>query len=786
MFLTGMAIGCFFIYRKKEVDGIGFDDLMDGVRDTTFFDPHALLLIVLPPLLYESASSMQWHTLKKILPSCLMLAVPGVIFNTLATGIYVRYLVGTGANYDDQPSWEASWLLATILSATDPVAVVSALSALGAPAKLSSIVEGESLLNDGSAVVLCYVFIDWVAQNEPAESKLNPQCEGTSPNIGCVVPFFMRMAIGGVGLGLIAGFVLQLWIKYAHKHHDPRLELSIICVFVYGTFFVAESSAFHVSGVLAVVTLGFVFTIAVKSALSHEARHDHHVLMAQIAYICNQLTFFVAGVVAGRFMWVDTSCSHTFWGGWRPTGELFGLYIFIHLTRGGVTLLFTPLLRRMGYGLTWKEGIIMVYGGLRGAVGLIMGLIVEHNPYIDAEVRQMISFHTGGIVLLTLCINGSTIDDIYKRLDPYPINPIRQHNLKKILEKVEADCQKIGIKVIASDWFFSDCLFNKLLQCVPHFGCIEFDDAKKPEPIGIEHVSTTLSRLYMYASAFRKDQVAKMNQNGETFASKWQERTIEGDLMFTDLMNSKQEVTSRSDTLCGVRAEGFQHLAYHKPSSSSVSKENGAFSGLYVSGLALDKLKNEDDDEFGFEVEITELEDVDIIVGLIAEPDMAHMLKPFDECQLLGIHENSIGYNCSNGTICRNGPYGDDNIETRSCPQKGDKVSVQVTRRPRSEWEIEFGLQEKDSEIGAVIQRFVLGPFAPEEMYPVLEFRPSGMSGFLDKSGSKSSSSIVQKQSSSALSTATGAAMQQASGAALAALDMVPSQFVTSHRKWEL
>merc|ERR1719199_2042875 len=100
----------------------------------------------------------------------MMLAIPGVMLNTLMTGCIVKVAVSLS---DGSPSWEESWLLGSILSATDPVAVVAALAALGAPKKLSSLVEGESLLNDGSAVVCAFVFLEWSSPLDP-----DKYCEG--------------------------------------------------------------------------------------------------------------------------------------------------------------------------------------------------------------------------------------------------------------------------------------------------------------------------------------------------------------------------------------------------------------------------------------------------------------------------------------------------------------------------------------------------------------------------------------------------------------------------------
>merc|ERR1719210_983041 len=141
------------------------------MKSASHLDPHAIFYVLLPPLLYESASSMSWRVFRKVLRSSMLLALPGVLLNTIFTGCFVRIAFSIGT---DPVTWQASFLLASILSATDPVAVVAALQALGAPRKLATLIECESLLNDGTAVVFFYVFLDMVAVNAPDDKKQCP------------------------------------------------------------------------------------------------------------------------------------------------------------------------------------------------------------------------------------------------------------------------------------------------------------------------------------------------------------------------------------------------------------------------------------------------------------------------------------------------------------------------------------------------------------------------------------------------------------------------------------
>eukprot|EP00932_Pfiesteria_piscicida_P022746 SRR837773.9495.p1 GENE.SRR837773.9495~~SRR837773.9495.p1 ORF type:complete len:147 (+),score=10.02 SRR837773.9495:69-443(+) len=114
--------------------------------------------------------------------------------------------------------------------------------------------------------------------------------------------------------------------------------------------------------------------------------------------------------------------------------RLLALYLVLHLTRAIVVVACRPALVRLGYGLTWREGLIMVYGGLRGAVGLAMGLMVEHDEYIDRSIAVTVAFNVSGIVFLTLVVNGTTVSKVYKMLNPYPANMHRIQHLTKQLK----------------------------------------------------------------------------------------------------------------------------------------------------------------------------------------------------------------------------------------------------------------------------------------------------------------------------------------------------------------
>ncbi|CAJ1938943.1 unnamed protein product [Sphenostylis stenocarpa] len=137
----------------------------DGIRLWSEIDPDLLLAVFLPALLFESSFLMEVHQIKRCLAQMLLLAGPGVALSTVCLGVVMKL------TFPYNWGWKTSLLLGGLLSATDPVAVVALLKDLGASKKLSTIIEGESLMNDGTAIVVYTLFyrmvlgetFNWVA-----------------------------------------------------------------------------------------------------------------------------------------------------------------------------------------------------------------------------------------------------------------------------------------------------------------------------------------------------------------------------------------------------------------------------------------------------------------------------------------------------------------------------------------------------------------------------------------------------------------------------------------------
>ena len=221
--------------------GHGLGALSRSLASWQAIDAHMILYGFLPALLFGDAMHLNTHTFTRCAAQCVILAVPGVVIGTALTAASTHWI---GLEW----SWPLLFAFGAIASATDPVAVVSLLKNLGASRVLTMQITGESLLNDGTAIVIFTVCYDGV--KHPLKTF----------SVGGVASTLARMALGGPLLGWCAGQLLLAAIRAADqktKHDDALLQLMLTIAVAYLTFFAAEAE-FHVSGVLATVVAGFV------------------------------------------------------------------------------------------------------------------------------------------------------------------------------------------------------------------------------------------------------------------------------------------------------------------------------------------------------------------------------------------------------------------------------------------------------------------------------------------------------------------------------------------------
>merc|ERR1719433_2431027 len=191
VWLLLIGIGANWIIQQSTFGDFFTEDSQIGtaINSAALIDPHVLLTLFIPPLIFESAFSSSFHTITKESGQALLLALPGVAIAILVTAYLSKWIYNAGKG--DEP-WEMidAFVFASMVSATDPVAVVALLGELGASERLGTLIEAESLFNDGSAYVFYMVFLNVF------RISLEPD------DFGQMALLFVRLSFGGIAIGL--------------------------------------------------------------------------------------------------------------------------------------------------------------------------------------------------------------------------------------------------------------------------------------------------------------------------------------------------------------------------------------------------------------------------------------------------------------------------------------------------------------------------------------------------------------------------------------------------------
>jgi len=325
--------------------------------------PELILGILVPPLIFEAAFHLPLRDLRQNVRPIISLATAGVLLTTFIVGGVVFLGTGLPLPY--------AIVFGAIISATDPVAVIALFRTIGVPKRLQVLVEGESLLNDGTAIVVYKLAI-------------TAAVAGTfSPAQG--VSDFLVTAGLGLFIGLALGWMASLLIA---RIDDYLIETSITFVLAYGAYIVAES--FHFSGVLAVVAAGLVCGNVGPRGMSATTRIVVFNFWEFISFLANSFVFLLIGLVIDPPMLLANG-----------QAILWGILAAL-LARALVV--YGLLYRAPSFPTRWKN--ILYWGGLRGAISLALALSL---PAQLGAVRGQLQAMVFGAVIFTLLIQGTSM-----------------------------------------------------------------------------------------------------------------------------------------------------------------------------------------------------------------------------------------------------------------------------------------------------------------------------------------------------------------------------------------
>lgn len=348
---------------------------LGGVR----LSREAILLLFLPPLLFEGSLHLPLSDLRRYATPVALLALVGTLVTAGGVAALTHLLLGL--------PWQGALLLGVILAATDPVSVLALFKQLGAPRGLRTLVEGESLFNDGIGIVLYIILLRVL--------------DGGAASVASVSADFLRIALGGIGVGLAAGLLAYRLLAGVD---DRQVEVMASLVLAYGAYLGAES--LHLSGILAVVTAGLVVgSYATAHAMSAVTRVSMIGFWDQLAYLANSGLFLLMGARAAQAL------------SWSVIPAVLVVFAVMMLAR--VPAVFgligvSNLVAARPARVTRSWATVLWWGGVRGSipVALALGLpsawATSGGLALDAVVF--------GVVIVSLVAQGLSVAPLMRRL----------------------------------------------------------------------------------------------------------------------------------------------------------------------------------------------------------------------------------------------------------------------------------------------------------------------------------------------------------------------------------
>jgi len=390
----GVGLGL-FIGTAGALEGlIGPGVLVDFARALSSIEITSaiFLWVFLPLLLFESAIELDSRALIEDAAPVLLMAVVAVLATTLIAGASLWWVSGF--------SFAACLLVAAIIATTDPIAVIAVFREVGAPRRLVSLVEGESLLNDAAAIALTTTLLAVVVGFSP-------------PAPDAVVTSFIWDFLGGAVFGAVIGRLGALLL--ARLDDGGPAEVTASVALAYLAFALAELYL-GVSGVVAVVAAGLVFGGHARASLAAPDWRSLSAIWGQLSFWASSLIFVLASMLVPRTL------------GMAGVWDLLLLAVLVVAALAARALMVfgcLPLLSLMRLTTRVQRSykVVMLWGGLRGAVTLALALAVTENPLVPAEVQHLVTVLATGFVLFTLAFQATTLRPLIRLLHLDQLSP---------------------------------------------------------------------------------------------------------------------------------------------------------------------------------------------------------------------------------------------------------------------------------------------------------------------------------------------------------------------------
>ena len=351
-----------------------------------------------PPLIFESAYNLKIEDLKKYLIPIVSLATLGLVMSTLIVGYSFHYLF----------EWAIfpALVFGALISATDPVAVVALFRELGAPKHLITLVEGESLFNDGTALVMYNLFL-----------ILALGAGGEAFSLGTSLVSFLKVVFGGILVGYIMAQLTIGFLRITESSSAAQMGLTVTSSYL--SFAIADHT-FHVSGIFATLVVGLIMGHRARLELNREALHGMHSVWSLLALGANSMVFLLLGLL------VDYQTL------WQTLPLIPGAIAIIYLSRA-ISVPSSLLLNNSFFPtkISKPQQMVLVWGGLRGGLAIALVLLLPADfAYKNTFMSIAIAF-----VLSTLLLNALTIGRLMSFLSFDKLKPLEQALYKSTLQQ---------------------------------------------------------------------------------------------------------------------------------------------------------------------------------------------------------------------------------------------------------------------------------------------------------------------------------------------------------------
>lgn len=347
--------------------------------------PELVLLVLLPGLVFEAALRLELEHLRPTIGWVVLLAAPGVLLSAVIVAVVLLVAVGL--------PFELGMVVGAMVAATDPVAVIATFRDLGVSKRLATLVEGESLFNDATALVLFAATVAVV---------------GGGATVGETAMDLVLAIVGSAVIGFAAGWLASRLITITPDH---VIELSLSIAAAYGTYLLTEWLG--QSGIIATVVAGIVIGTHGRSVgLSPKALEALDLVWELIAFLLTAFAFLLVGI-AISFQDLVGAAPAIVAG---LVAILGGRVLVVYGLLGGAARLLAGRSRQTAVPIGWLH--VMYWAGLRGAVAVAMALSLPAD-FPERALLQQITF---GCVLFTLFVQGSTAERVVRRAGAGPIS----------------------------------------------------------------------------------------------------------------------------------------------------------------------------------------------------------------------------------------------------------------------------------------------------------------------------------------------------------------------------